>query len=188
MGGRDHVAVRTHSNCGCKKWVRRERFTASVLRLRLGLGLRVTPANGAIAREALSPAFSPRLPSPSGHTQSGKKRSAGFPGLIVAFSDNYALGSDRRGSRGDAMEKRWWCVSCFTQIDLDRHGRCSICGSDAVDRIVRGASAMDALEKIPAQSKSLWGFSLKFLRTKLTGHWTGKNASLLQQSSWSKRV
>lgn len=86
------------------------------------------------------------------------------------------------------MEKRWWCVSCFAQIDLDRHGRCSICGSDAVDRIVRGASGINALEQTPSQSKSLWGFSLNYLRLKLAGHWTGKNATILQQPNWSKRI
>jgi hypothetical protein len=87
------------------------------------------------------------------------------------------------------MEKRWWCVSCFTQIDLDRHGRCSICGSEAVDRIiVRGASAMDGLEKIPAPSKSPWGFSLNYWRTKLAGYWIGKKTSMPQQPNYSKRV
>lgn len=34
--------------------------------------------------------------------------------------------------------KQWWCVSCLAQIALDRHGRCSMCGSDSVDRIERG--------------------------------------------------
>lgn len=86
------------------------------------------------------------------------------------------------------MKKRWWCVSCFTQIDLDIHGRCSICGSDAVDRIVRSASAMDAAEKAPAPSRSLWGFSLNYFRLKLGGHWTGKNTSTLQELDWSKRT
>jgi hypothetical protein len=85
------------------------------------------------------------------------------------------------------MEKRWWCASCFTQIDLDRHGRCSVCGSDAVDRIiVRQSSAMKALEK-PAASRSLWSFSLHYLKMKLAGHWIGKNSSALPQVSCSKR-
>jgi hypothetical protein len=42
------------------------------------------------------------------------------------------------------MEKEWWCVSCLAEIDLDNHGRCGACGSDAVDRIERGAFAMNA--------------------------------------------
>jgi hypothetical protein len=36
------------------------------------------------------------------------------------------------------MKKQWWCVSCLAEIELDNHGRCSACGSDAVDRIERG--------------------------------------------------
>jgi rRNA maturation endonuclease Nob1 len=34
-----------------------------------------------------------------------------------------------------AMKKQWCCVSCLSEIELDTHGRCSSCGSDAVDRI-----------------------------------------------------
>ena len=42
------------------------------------------------------------------------------------------------------MEKQWWCVSCLAEIDLDNHGRCDACGSDAVDRIERGAFSMNS--------------------------------------------
>ena len=42
------------------------------------------------------------------------------------------------------MEKQWWCVSCLAEIDLDNHGRCGACGSDAVDRIERGTFSMNA--------------------------------------------
>jgi len=31
------------------------------------------------------------------------------------------------------MDKEWICISCLNLIDLDIHGRCSTCGSDAVD-------------------------------------------------------
>jgi hypothetical protein len=37
------------------------------------------------------------------------------------------------------MEKQGYCVSCLAEIELDTHGRCSACGSDAVDRIGRVA-------------------------------------------------
>ena len=33
------------------------------------------------------------------------------------------------------MKKEWFCVSCLVETDLDIHGRCSSCGSDAVDRV-----------------------------------------------------
>jgi hypothetical protein len=35
------------------------------------------------------------------------------------------------------MESKWWCVDCRTPVDLDRHGRCGSCGSDAVDSMHR---------------------------------------------------
>ncbi len=50
----------------------------------------------------------------------------------------------RGGKWGAAMEKQWWCVNCLTPIELDIHGRCSTCGSDAVDRIERGAFLRNA--------------------------------------------
>ncbi len=33
------------------------------------------------------------------------------------------------------MKEEWWCGNCWRPIELDLHGRCSACGSDAVDRI-----------------------------------------------------
>lgn len=32
---------------------------------------------------------------------------------------------------------QWFCASCLSQIALDNHGRCSTCGSDAVDRVAK---------------------------------------------------
>lgn len=40
---------------------------------------------------------------------------------------------------GGVMGKRWFCVSCISPVDLDTHGRCGTCGSDAVERIAQGA-------------------------------------------------
>ena len=33
--------------------------------------------------------------------------------------------------------KQWWCASCVAKTQMDTHGRCGYCGSDAVDRIGR---------------------------------------------------
>jgi len=35
------------------------------------------------------------------------------------------------------VERHWWCVDCRVPTDLDRHGRCGSCGSDAVDMMIR---------------------------------------------------
>ncbi len=40
------------------------------------------------------------------------------------------------------MNERWWCLDCRMTITLDIHGRCSMCGSNAVDSFARrGLSA-----------------------------------------------
>jgi len=43
------------------------------------------------------------------------------------------------------MRKQWWCADCRVQIELDIHGRCRICGSDAVDRMKRGGSPLNSI-------------------------------------------
>jgi len=35
------------------------------------------------------------------------------------------------------MTNPWWCADCRTPVELDRHGRCHTCGSDAVDLMER---------------------------------------------------
>ena len=31
--------------------------------------------------------------------------------------------------------KRWWCMGCQAQVALNKHGRCEVCESEAVDLI-----------------------------------------------------
>ena len=31
----------------------------------------------------------------------------------------------------------WWCLDCRTRVELNRHGRCQCCGSEAVDSMER---------------------------------------------------
>src|SRR5260221_5078100 len=57
-----------------------------------------------------------------------------------------------RGRLVEPKKKPWLCVSCLAQIELDTHGRCSTCGSDAVDRIERGAFLKNQQEQTPAHS------------------------------------
>jgi Zn finger protein HypA/HybF involved in hydrogenase expression len=28
--------------------------------------------------------------------------------------------------------KRWWCMDCRGEVEMDRHGRCGVCESEAV--------------------------------------------------------
>jgi hypothetical protein len=59
-----------------------------------------------------------------------------------------------QGQPGEPMEKQWFCVSCISQIDLDIHGRCSTCGSDAVERMAKGATLMIQKEQTPGRPVS----------------------------------
>jgi len=33
------------------------------------------------------------------------------------------------------MMKRWWCMDCRTSTELNKHGKCEACDSEAVDLI-----------------------------------------------------
>ena len=57
-----------------------------------------------------------------------------------------------QGQLGEPMKKQWFCVSCISQIELDTHGRCSICGSDAVERMAQGATLMIQQEQTPVRT------------------------------------
>jgi hypothetical protein len=47
------------------------------------------------------------------------------------------------------MQSGWCCVDCVSEIDLDTHGRCGTCGSDAVDRITRNKVLMNPGAAVP---------------------------------------
>lgn len=60
--------------------------------------------------------------------------------LAAPLLPSKAYVTHSRVKSGGAMRKQWWCASCVAEIDLDNRGRCSACGSDAVDKIERGFS------------------------------------------------
>jgi Zn finger protein HypA/HybF involved in hydrogenase expression len=33
--------------------------------------------------------------------------------------------------------ERWWCMDCLAPVELDKHGRCASCDSEAVDLMDR---------------------------------------------------
>ena len=46
------------------------------------------------------------------------------------------------------MSFRRWCLDCNQPIELDRHGRCSCCGSDAVafDQSLKSWAELEVME------------------------------------------
>jgi Zn finger protein HypA/HybF involved in hydrogenase expression len=38
--------------------------------------------------------------------------------------------------------ERWWCMDCKAPVMLDKHGRCSICESEAVDLLEHSQEAL----------------------------------------------
>lgn len=61
------------------------------------------------------------------------------------------------------FESYWWCVSCLTQIALDTHGRCSACGSDAVDRIPNLKASGNRLPGSEARDRARFNLRLSAL-------------------------
>src|SRR5712692_8926519 len=47
-------------------------------------------------------------------------------------------------SEAQPMKEQWWCTNCGVSVDLDTHGRCSACGSDAVDSVERRGLPINA--------------------------------------------
>ncbi len=70
------------------------------------------------------------------------------------------------------MKEQWWCVDCVATIELDSHGRCSTCGSDAVDLIERRGFGTDPFPAV-----------ILPIRGSLTGHSSLRRSDRLGASS-----
>src|ERR1700704_2637751 len=95
--------------------------------------------------------------------------------LLHAFENMFHSLHGRR-QLPEPMKKQWLCVSCLGQIELDTHGRCSTCGSDAVDRIERGAFVMNQQAHPPTHSS--YNSLKRYFR--LSRVFSGMTASLFQ--------
>ena len=43
------------------------------------------------------------------------------------------------------MMNLWWCMDCLAPVELDTHGRCESCASEAVTPAGPGAGAPEAM-------------------------------------------
>jgi len=41
----------------------------------------------------------------------------------------------QKATNEQAKRKHWWCANCMEIVELNMHGRCRACGSDAVDKL-----------------------------------------------------
>ncbi len=55
---------------------------------------------------------------------------------LLLFQIMFGSLNSRQKSVEPVIKKQWLCISCLEPVALDAHGRCSTCGSDAVDRII----------------------------------------------------
>jgi hypothetical protein len=46
----------------------------------------------------------------------------------------------QRAANEQAKKKHWWCANCMEAVELNLHGRCRACGSDALDKVGRAGS------------------------------------------------
>lgn len=44
---------------------------------------------------------------------------------------------------------RWWCMDCRSAVELDRHGRCACCKSEAVDSMERNGWVPRPVSSVP---------------------------------------
>lgn len=42
--------------------------------------------------------------------------------------------------------ERWWCIDCRAPVELNRHGRCGCCDSEAVDTMERNYMQANAMQ------------------------------------------
>jgi hypothetical protein len=48
--------------------------------------------------------------------------------------------------------KHWWCMECQAKVVLDKHGRCEICESEAVDLLFSEGELNRPVSIIPTDS------------------------------------
>ena len=53
------------------------------------------------------------------------------------------------------MSERWWCTNCLAVRELNIHGRCANCDSDAVDLAWRGTPFQSKATDEVAQLEAL---------------------------------
>jgi|HubBroStandDraft_6_1064221.scaffolds.fasta_scaffold2238987_1 hypothetical protein len=53
--------------------------------------------------------------------------------------------------------KRWWCMDCRTEVELNKHGRCGCCDSEAVDSSEPkvDVTGLDSMAKMAAAGTSV---------------------------------
>jgi hypothetical protein len=49
--------------------------------------------------------------------------------------------------------KHWWCMECQAEVGLDKHGRCGICESEAVDLLFTEGELNDSVSTAPTDSQ-----------------------------------
>jgi rRNA maturation endonuclease Nob1 len=50
--------------------------------------------------------------------------------------------------------KLWWCVECQAKVELGKHGRCGMCGSEAVDLLPEDGELNRSASAVPTVSDS----------------------------------
>ncbi|MGH9773830.1 MAG: hypothetical protein ACRD50_02660 [Candidatus Acidiferrales bacterium] len=53
--------------------------------------------------------------------------------------------------------RKWWCADCIQPTQIDKHGRCGVCGSNAIDAAQRHATFCE--ETVPPQETPAQAFA-----------------------------
>ncbi len=50
--------------------------------------------------------------------------------------------------------KYWWCMECQTEVQLDKHGRCETCESEAVDLLPKEGESANTISTAAMEADS----------------------------------
>lgn len=62
----------------------------------------------------------------------------------------------RKATNEQGNNRHWWCGNCMETVELNMHGRCKACGSDAVDKL-KGSGASQTRVPVLAEASSAPG-------------------------------
>lgn len=86
------------------------------------------------------------------------------------------------------MTHTWWCVDCRKLTELNKHGYCARCGSDAVDIVSMQATLPSGFKKLVFYRKLKYGGRLRYILVQRKGDKLelGSGVALLPLTSMPK--
>jgi Zn finger protein HypA/HybF involved in hydrogenase expression len=52
----------------------------------------------------------------------------------------------------------WWCMDCLAEVELDTHGRCGSCESEAVDSVDERAGLIRPVSLVQTNATNVYSY------------------------------